>query len=876
MRPHVLFFNEINRTSLLYVGGKGANLGELSKAGFPVPGGFCVTTYAYKDFIATSSQIESLLDELNDLDSNDLNQLRELGKRIRTHLQHLAIPIKLKNKIIHAWESVGKQYAYAVRSSATAEDLPTASFAGQHDTYLNIKGKEQLLQHIRQCWASLFTDRAISYRSKNGFNHREVYLSVVVQRMVNPNISGIMFTADPIKGNRKVVSIDASFGLGEALVSGIVSADLYKVKEDIIIEKNISDKKLAIFSLSKGGTVKKELTLEQQTKQAMIDSQILSLAKIGKQIEDHFESPQDIEFCFENDEIFIVQSRPVTSLYPLPNIEQEPLRVLISFGHIQVMTDAIKPLGLSVIRTLFKGGGNVILETGGRIYFDPTEILRHKLGRRFLPKILNNVDENISRAIKEIIQRDEIVDVPPKPGLFKDIRKFVGPILKEGWKNYRKSDPKLVKDQIEAYLETKLNEIRQDLDNSIGVDRLKKVQFHLNTLGPNILENVIPKNILPFLFSTIFLRKLYIRWIGDDKEFQKLNKSLPGNVTSEMGLQIGDLADLVRELPKVEEYLKNAKDQTFYEGLNSVDGGERFKHAFELFISKYGMRCPGEIDLTKPRWREAPTQLIPAILGHMRSVKSGEHREKFTLGELESQEAAQKIINCVKHNRFKTKLVKRQLELYHHLAGLREHHKYMFVSFLDECKKAILSEAEVLVKKGVLQERKDVYFLSLDELIEVLEGEYKQNKSQSISDRKETYEYHQKLKPPRVMTSEGEIITGSPKQGDFPKNALVGSPASAGVIEGKARIILSPETAMLNEGEILVAPHTDPGWTPLFQSARALVTEVGGLMTHGSVVAREYGIPAVVGLDDATKKLKDGQLIRVDGNQGFVEILSDE
>ncbi|MDN4592822.1 phosphoenolpyruvate synthase [Polycladomyces subterraneus] len=870
MKSYVLFFDQVDRSSLPYVGGKGANLGELSKAGFPVPDGFCVTTYAYQDFIATSPEMDSLLEELNAMDPDDLNQLRKLGERIRTHLQQLEIPFQLRREIIHAWESVGKEHAYAVRSSATAEDLPTASFAGQQDTYLNIKGQDELLQHVRKCWASLFTDRAISYRAKNGFDHRQVYLSVVVQRMMNPEISGILFTADPVNGNRKVVSIDASFGLGEAIVSGMVSADLYKVKDGNIIQKNISEKKIAVFSLPEGGTVKKDLPPDQQTKQALSDSQILRLAELGKRIEKHFGSPQDIEFCIENGKIFVVQSRPITSLYPLPDIPQEPLRVMFSFGHVQMMTNAMKPLGLSVLRTIFPK--NVFLEAGGRLFVDPTEVLRTKLGRKMLPKAFKNLfDEAFSHAISEVIQRPEFLQVPPKKGLVKSRRQIIAPIIKNVWKNLHKRDPKLAKSKVESFMQKKWTEVREALQSVSGAERLEAVQYQLSILAKDLLPNLLPY-VACFPISFMLLKKA----LGDVKELYQLNKSLPGNITSEMGLQIGDLADLVRELPEVEEYLKHANDQTFHEGLLNVRGGERFKRAFDNFISKYGHRCPGEIDLTRPRWRKAPTQLVPAILGHMRSVKPGEHRKKFIQGEQEAQEAAQRIMDQVGRRGFKSKWINRLIDVYRHMGGLREHPKYLLTLILDECKKAIMAEAEELVRKGVLHQAEDVFFFTLDELIQLSKGEFQQDVSSFVAERKEKYEWHQTLHPPKMMTSEGEMVTGSPRKGEFPEGALVGTPASAGVVEGKARTVLKPEDAHLNEGEILVAPHTDPGWTPLFQSAKALVTEVGGLMTHGSVVAREYGIPAVVGVDDATKKIKDGQMIRVDGNQGFVEILSGE
>ncbi|MDR6224934.1 phosphoenolpyruvate synthase [Desmospora profundinema] len=873
MKSYVLFFNQVDRSSLPYVGGKGANLGELSKAGFPVPDGFCVTTFAFQDFIATSSDMETFFESLDILDPQDLEPLRKWGERIRTHLEQLAIPAPLEQEIIYAWESAGKEISYAVRSSATAEDLPTASFAGQQDTYLNIRGRDELLRHIRKCWASLFTDRAIAYRAKNGFNHRQVSLSVVVQQMVNPQIAGVMFTADPTNGNRNVVSIDASFGLGESIVSGMVSADLYKVKNGQIIHKNISEKKIGIYPLPEGGTVTKDLPPDQGTKPVLTDDQILSVAKLGKKIEKHFGSPQDIEFCMENGEWFMVQSRPITSLYPLPDIPQEPLRIMFSFGHVQMMTDAMKPLGISVLRTIFPK--QAFLEAGGRLFVNPTEVLRTKPGRMILPRVFQHLfDEALSLEIREVIERPEFLNVPPKRGFIKAAYRLVAPILKEVWNNLFKRDPKLARSKVERYMEEKWTAVRKELQGVSGPKRLEAAQYQLSIFGKGMLQNILPI-VICFPISFHLLKKALVRWIGDDKKLHQLNKSLPGNITSEMGLVIGDLADLVRELPEVEEYLKQADDQTFDEGLLHVDGGERFKRAFDDFIGKYGNRCAGEIDLTRPRWRETPTQLVPAILGHMRSVKPGEHRQKFLNGEQEADETARRILHQVGSSGFKSRQMKRLIEVYRYIGGVREHPKYLLTLILDECKKAIQAEAEELVKKGVLQHPEEVFYLTLDELIQLSKGEFKPDVSSLVADRKEQYEWHQTLNPPRVMTSEGERVTASPRQGEFPEGALVGNPVSAGVVEGTARVVQKPEEAHLQEGEILIAPHTDPGWTPLFQSAQALVTEVGGLMTHGAVVAREYGIPAVVGVEDATKKIKDGQMIRVDGNQGFVEILSE-
>ncbi|WP_371371721.1 phosphoenolpyruvate synthase [Sporomusa aerivorans] len=873
MKPYVLFFEQINRSSLPLVGGKGANLGEMTQAGFPVPGGFCVTTLAYQDFVATSPAMEPFFAELSTIDAADLNQVRKVGQGLREHLQQVAIPEEITAEILKAWEKAGTANYYAVRSSATAEDLPSASFAGQQDTYLNIKGREELLTHVRKCWASLFTDRAIAYRAKNGFDHREVYLSIVIQQMVIPEVAGIMFTADPVNGNRTVVSIDAGFGLGEALVSGLVTADLYKVKNQAILSKKIARKKLAIYAVPEGGTVTKELLADEQEQQVLTDSQIIELAGLGKKIENHYGQPQDIEFCFAQNEFFIVQSRPITTLYPLPDMPEQPVRVMLSFGHAQMMTDAMKPLGLSVLKNIFSP--RIIKDAGGRIFLDLSDILHHKLARMIVPKFLSNADEAMSRAIDTVIKRSEFLkgDQAESAVTVSTVGKMLMPVMKKVWTIIRNGDPKLGREYVDNFVRQHIAQTREALSGVRGAERIEAVKKQLDSIFAKLILNIIPY-VLASLIANALLKKICIRKFGDQTEVDQLNKSLPGNVTSEMGLVLGDLADKVRDLPAVQEYLKTAGDQGFYGGLDEVPGGRQFKAGFAAFIAQYGMRCPGEIDITTPRWYETPTRLTSAILSHIQSLKPGEHRERFARGEREAAAAARRILQAAE-GRLKSKMVSRLIAVYRNLGGLREHHKFLLIVVMGECKQAILAEARNLVDTGVLKQAEDSYYLTLDELYQLLQSNDAKPVHEIIAERKAQYQRYQDLKPPRVMTSEGEMVVVPPRRDHVPAGALLGSPVSAGVAEGIARVILRPEAAVLHAGEILVAPHTDPGWTPLFQSAIAIVTEVGGLMTHGAVVAREYGIPAVVGVDDATTLIQDGARVRVDGTQGLIEFLRD-
>src|SRR6202165_2783209 len=298
MGSYVLGFQEIDQTQVAVVGGKGAQLGELSRIeGIRVPAGFCVTTDAFRRIMAEAPSIDDRLDRLSRLKPDDREAIRTLSAEIRRTLEGIAIPDDLAAGVPRSLPQVGERAAYAVRSSATAEDLPTASFAGQQDTYLNIIGKEAILKHISKCWASLFTERAVTYRLKNGFDQRNVHLAVVVQKMVFPQVAGILFTADPVTSSRKVLSIDASFGLGEALVSGLVNADTYRVRNGEVIDKKISTKKLAIYALKDGGTKEQEIEPEKQNRQVLTDEQILQLEGIGRKIEAHFGCPQDIEWC---------------------------------------------------------------------------------------------------------------------------------------------------------------------------------------------------------------------------------------------------------------------------------------------------------------------------------------------------------------------------------------------------------------------------------------------------------------------------------------------------------------------------------------------------------------------------------------------------
>ncbi|WP_276736016.1 phosphoenolpyruvate synthase [Bacillus sp. (in: firmicutes)] len=860
----VLCFNEMEKTQLLLVGGKGLNLGELSKIqGIRVPEGFCVTTAGYQKAIEQNETYHVLLDRLTMLKVEDRDQIGEISSKIRQIIMEAEIPSDVVKAVSQYLSQFGEEHAYAVRSSATAEDLPHASFAGQQDTYLNIIGKDAILQHISKCWASLFTERAVIYRMKNGFDHRQVYLSVIIQKMVFPKASGILFTADPITSNRKLLSIDASFGLGEALVSGLVSADCYKVREEGIVEKRIATKKSAIYGRGEGGTETKQIDFDQQMSQTLTDGQILQLARLGRQIEAHFGQPQDIEWCLADDTFYIVQSRPITTLYPIPEANDQENHVYLSVGHQQMMTDPIKPLGLSFYLLITPAP---MRKAGGRLFVDVAPRLTTRAGRETL---LNTVgaDPLTKGALTTVIERDFIKLLPNDQ---------TAPIPGSGHTDMPaqfENDPTIVSDLMKRS-QTSIEELKQNIQAKSGSDLYDFILEDIQQLKKILFDPQSTAVFMAAMNASAWINENMNEWLGEKNAADTLSQSVPDNITSEMGLALMDVADVIRPYPEVIDYLQHVKEDHFLDELVKFDGGLETRDAIYDYLSKYGMRCPGEIDITRPRWSEEPITLVPMILSHIQNFEPNAGNRKFEQGRRVALEKEQELIDRLKqlpNGEQKAKETKRMIDLIRNFIGYREYPKYGIVSRYFVYKQALLKEAEQLVQAGVIHEKEDIYYLTFEELHEV--ARTKKIDDQIISKRKDEYKLYEKLTPPRVITSDGEIITGEYKRENLPVNAIAGLPVSSGVIEGRARVILNMENADLEDGDILVTSFTDPGWTPLFVSIKGLVTEVGGLMTHGAVIAREYGLPAVVGVENATRLIEDGQRIRVNGTEGYIEIL---
>ncbi|GLY85926.1 putative phosphoenolpyruvate synthase [Actinoallomurus iriomotensis] len=865
---YVMGFDKIDATNVADVGGKGAHLGELSRIdGVRVPDGFCVTTDAFQRIMAEAPSIDAQLDLLSRVKPDDRAAIGTLSAEIRRVVEDVAVPDDLVAEIGESLTRLGEDASYAVRSSATAEDLPTASFAGQQDSYLNVVGLTEILRHVRRCWASLFTERAVTYRCRNGFDHRKVRMAVVVQQMVFPDAAGMLFTADPVTSNRKIATVEAGWGLGEALVSGLVPGDVYTVRDDQVVATAVATKERVVQASPGGGVQDAPIEPGRRTRPALTDAQVVRLVRLGRRIEAHYGRPQDIEWCLAGDDFHIVQSRPITTLFPIPTADDQENHVYVSVGHQQMMTDAMKPLGLSVWQLTTP---HPMPEAGGRLFVDVAPVLATSAGRVRLIDTLGRSDPLIRDALRTVVDRGFVRTLPEdEDSGAAPAGDPPAPI---------ETDPAIVTRLIRQSQES-VAALRREIQDLSGpalfdfiladIAELKRVRSDPQSL-PAIMAS---------MEASWWLNDHLETWLGEKNAADVLTQSVPHNVTSEMGLALLDVADTIRPHPDVMAFLQRVVDEGregdgFLDELAGLPGGREARDAIRGYLDEYGMRCAGEIDITRTRWSEHPATLVPTILGNVKNFEPGAGKRRFAQGLQEAREKEQELLTRLRalpDGDEKAEETKRMIDRVRTFAGYREYPKYDMVSRYFLYKQALLREADRLVRSGVLREREDIFFLRFQELREVVRtGDAD---AELIRERREAFRSYEALTPPRVITSDGEAIAGRYRRDDAPPGALVGLPVSAGTVEGRARVVLDMAHADLEAGDILVTAYTDPSWSPLFVAVAGLVTEVGGLMTHGAVIAREYGLPAVVGVEQATRLIRDGQRIRVHGTDGYVEIL---
>jgi pyruvate,water dikinase len=900
---------------LAQVGGKGANLGEMAGAGLPVPPGFCITTTAYEQ-VAFEAGLEAVLDA-GAGNAGNLEQLAELAQKARACIQNAAIPEHVVESIVDAYRllGAGEPIPVAVRSSATAEDLSFASFAGQQDTYLNIVGSEAVLDAVRRCWVSLWTDRAVSYRASLRLDQRTVQLAVVVQRMVEAEVAGVLFTANPVTGKRRQAVINANPGLGESVVSGATNPDHFVVNtaSGEILERQLGDKSIVIRGNAGGGTTRTESGYGSG-EACLSDAQIRELAQLGARVEAHYGVPQDTEWAIDADgKLWLTQSRPITTLYPLPANapdNDEELRVYFSFNVFQGVFRPLTPMGMAGLRlfgsmfaSLFDlpprdplGGPSVVVESGFRLFADVTAALRTKIGRVLLIRAAGFGEARSGLLFKQLTA-DPRLSLKPTPR----------------WRVLRAFGSLAAKTRAPLYI------IQAMFKPSTAVERIQRARAGLEELRTTIpesnaanpadrltaLEQLIPGRVRtlfsilpPALVSglgSLGLASMLLRGIAKPDELQIAMRALPHNPTTEMDLDLWALSRKVAADPTAVQHIGESTPEQLGQEYFAGTLPPTLQKGLDEFLFHYGHRGVAEIDLGLPRWRGDPTHILGVLANYLNipqdnaadaitlRVSQADQRSLqlnnqalapdvlFRRGAQEAEAMVAELTQRASSKGFlRGKLVGFFLSRARALAGLREMPKFCIVLVLAYMREVLQSVGKDLAVAGRLESGEDIFFITLQEAHAALAGE---DMCDIVSERRTCYEQElQRRHVPRVLLSDGIEPAPAVMGAAEPQGMLRGIPASPGSITGRARVILDPTGAHLEPGEILVAPSTDPGWTPLFLTAGGLVMEMGGAISHGAVVAREYGIPAVVGVPEATERITTGQRITVDGAAGTVII----
>ncbi|HET9920479.1 MAG TPA: PEP/pyruvate-binding domain-containing protein, partial [Ktedonobacteraceae bacterium] len=738
--PFVLFFDEIDSSYLPVVGGKGANLGELTRAGLPVPTGFCVTTRAYVQ-IAERADLTSLLAALSDETRQE--HLAEIAGAIRERLLSVSFPPELAAAVRAAYTSLGHglPVPVAVRSSATAEDLPYASFAGQQDTYLNIVGEDALLDAVRRCWASLWTERAVSYRVNNHIDPYSVSLSVVVQQMIDVAVAGVLFTANPLTGRRRQAVIDASPGLGEAVVSGAVNPDHFVVNTESgeIVERRLGDKRVVIQALPGGGT--QRIEREGQSEQACLtDAQVRELAQLGARVEAHYHAPQDIEWAIDTSgKLWLTQARPITTLYPLPASapqSDDVLRVYFSFNVAQGVYQPLTPMGIAVFRLLASSimrqagfdpginemGPGFLVEAGMRFFLDITGALRNPIGRR-LASFLLFYAEARSAVLVQSLLADPRLRVKPS-GRWSFVRRAIVAIIRLRLPRYLLQALFRPEAAHQRVLRLRL-QLQQQLSvpsHASALERLNLVESFARLRLFRIVASLGPVLVAGFLSFGLAGKLLGNLATADER--QTVLRSLPNNPTTEMDLALWGIAQQIAADQDTTAFMLEHSLEQLLEAYRQHSLPPVVQHGLSEFLRTYGHRGVAEIDMGLPRWSDDPTHILGVLVNYLRLKDASQAPDVlFSRGTQQAKAIVRELTRRArKRNWLRGWLVNFSLRRTRALLGMREMPKFYLVWVLARLRELLQPVAEELASAGRLEQVDDLYFLSFAEVRAALSG----------------------------------------------------------------------------------------------------------------------------------------------------------
>ncbi len=878
----------LDHTQLDLVGGKAANLGELIGAGFPVPEGFCVTTAAYT-LVSASAGVEPLLTELAQPPSAAEEQLAALAVTLHATVLQAPVPVSVAAAITAAYQELGDDQTLpvAVRSSATAEDLPGGSFAGQHETVLQVVGAEALLAAVQRCWASLWSERAVRYRAHRGIDPRTVRLAVVVQRMVDAEVAGVLFTANPLTGKRRQAVLDASPGLGEAVVAGAAMADHFVIDTpaSAIRERRVGSKQLEIRPAPGGGT--RRVERPPQPAVCLSDVQVRALAALGARVEAHYGAPQDIEWAIDAEGAYwLLQARPITTLFPLPAgapPSDTELRVYLCFSAQQGSTRPFTPLGISALRRLASAitamagvglsdpahGPRFITEAASRPFFDVTTALRHPVGRQILTHMLADAEVQAVAGLRQLVTDPRLSLQPSSRRAFALAATRLLVRSRMPWYLLQALlAPAAARARV-ARLERRLRDTAV-AEGQLSADEALACVERLLATTPAFLFQVSPVMLAGMLAFTLAGRLL-----GDlatVAERQVVLQGTPDNPTVAMNQALWQLARQVQADATAARLLQETSPSQL--GATYREGGlpATLQRGLAGFLQQYGHRSIDELDLGVSRWAEEPSYLLGTLTRYLqlRDPEQAPDRQLQRAATAGEAMVAELTRRAARNNPLRGLLVGLCLRRARALGGTREQPRHLLALLLAQARALLRPAGDALAQSGQLGRADEIVFLSLPEIAAGLAGA---DLPATLSERHASYaEERGRHRVPLLLLSDGtEPATHTPSA-ESHGQVLKGTAAAAGRATGLARVLHDPHGATLLPGEILVAPATDPGWTPLFLSAGGLVTELGGAMAHGAIVAREYGLPAVVGVAGATTRIATGSRITVDGTSGTVVI----
>lgn len=855
------------------VGGKAANLASMVAAGFPVPHGFVIPVEVYRHFLRTNGLEGKIASELASADLSDEKVLESVSNSIKALIRSTPLDPTTSGAIESLLRERGEEL-WAVRSSATAEDMPRASYAGQQDTYLNV-GVGEVPSRIKECWASYWNARAISYRNNAGLPRMEGGISVIVQEMVPSDSSGVLFTMNPVSGRREEAVIESSWGLGESIVSGLVTPDRFVVKKKpmAIAERKIGNKTKGVY-FHEGQSRTLDIDPARQALPSLTDLQIKDLVSLGERIESHFGCPQDIEWAIAGGKIYVLQSRPVTT-----TVGAGEVLWTRAYGD-EYWADVTSPLFYSWLGEWLS---KYVLEEGyevmgywdlkglpllrlhkGHIYFN-TAVLeavftynpRFSRTKELLNYFPERDQERIANAKTKLLRRlwaeVRIAFKDPDGMIFRTAKAY------EKWaKGYlEKMKPFDSMDLAELSDEELYNQYKYQVDSFLKHFKLIRYGMVTHSIGTNLM-----------------VKRWLMDWLDDRSGalYASLLSGLPDNKTIKTNNALIVLARSARSDPAVSRVLLSKSSAEFLEEMRSRLYMAKFRDEFDAFMREYGHRSHTR-EIFFPRWADEPT-LVVDILRSLASAPDIDV-ERLERERAEQRIAAQKEIgkriSSLRFGSFKKIIFNLVLGYAQTYLQFRENQRFYLDHMIYRQRSIFVEYGRRFASRGLIERPDDIFFLSKEEIFAMAKGGVSDMKAE-IAKRRGEFEKYRDYLPPKFLQGEIEFDDTVIRAEGLMK--ITGTPSSPGIATGLIRVVDSIERlSEVMEGEILVTQNTDPGWTPVFSKLGGLITETGGILSHGAVVSREYGIPAVTAVKGARQIFRSGQRVTLDGNQGVIYIM---